>query len=69
MTCGGRIAKLTIDGTNQGFHETLPKYWKLQTIRTPRNFIACRKTLKERTKISLTTQMSKAFCHSKAQSK
>jgi hypothetical protein len=33
------------------------------------NFIAHKKMLKQRSKIILTTQMSKAFCHFEAQSK
>ncbi len=65
----GKIVELLVDGTNWGFHEIVPRYWKLRTIPTPRNFIMCRKILKQRTIIVLTTQMSKAFCRFEMQSK
>jgi hypothetical protein len=66
---GKRITKLTTSGINQGFHEALSRYKKLRTIATPSNFIVWRRILQQRTKIILTTQMSKAFCHFKTQFK
>jgi hypothetical protein len=41
----------------------------LGTITILTNFIACKKKLKQKTKMIMKTQMSKAFHHSKAQSK
>jgi hypothetical protein len=54
---------------NRRFHETLFRYGKLGTIATPTNFIAHKRTMKQRTRIILTTQMAKAFYRFKTQSK